>query len=142
MRGQIAYPEEPMPANLYEGQDADDISVYIAKCSGNPNCGVTATHTRAPGAADHDDDHRRRWRRRSPDGKEVFAKAGCGGCHTLKDAGTTGNVGPNLDQLKPSEATVQHQVEVGGGAMPAFKGQLSDAEIKAVAKYVSSVAGK
>jgi mono/diheme cytochrome c family protein len=37
---------------------------------------------------------------------------------------------------------VQHQVETGGGAMPSFKGQLSDAEIKAVAKYVSGVAGK
>ena len=42
VRGQIAYPEEPMPANLYEGQDADDIAVYVAKCSGNPHCGVTA----------------------------------------------------------------------------------------------------
>ena len=75
-------------------------------------------------------------------GKQVFETAGCKGCHTLKDAGATGNVGPNLDQLKPAKAVVAHQVEVGGGAMPAFKGQLSDAQIQAVAAYVSSVAGK
>ncbi len=139
VRGQIAYPEEPMPANLYDGQDADDISVYIAKCSGNPNCGVTATHA---GASAPPTTTTTTGGSAQPDGKQVFASAGCGGCHTLKDAGTTGNVGPNLDQLKPAEATVQHQVETGGGAMPSFKGQLSDAEIKAVAKYVSSVAGK
>jgi mono/diheme cytochrome c family protein len=74
-------------------------------------------------------------------GKKVFTSAGCTGCHTLKDAGATGNIGPNLDQLKPSEATVQHQVEVGGGAMPAFKGQLTPTQIQDVAAYVSSVAG-
>ncbi len=75
-------------------------------------------------------------------GKQVFASAGCASCHTLKDAGATGNIGPNLDDLKPAKARVAHQVEVGGGQMPAFKGQLSDAQIQAVAAYVSSVAGK
>jgi mono/diheme cytochrome c family protein len=74
-------------------------------------------------------------------GKKVFTSAGCSGCHTLKDAGATGNIGPNLDDLKPSEAAVQHQVEVGGGAMPAFKGQLSATQIQDVAAYVSSSAG-
>ncbi|HEX7083965.1 MAG TPA: cytochrome c [Gaiellaceae bacterium] len=69
-------------------------------------------------------------------GKAVFASAGCTGCHTLKAAGATGNVGPNLDQLKPSEAAVAHQVENGGGAMPAFKGQLSQQQIQDVAAFV------
>ena len=64
----------------------------------------------------------------------------CGGCHTLADAKTGGAVGPNLDQLKPSEATVAHQIMNGGGGMPA--GLLSGAKLTAVAKYVSSVAGK
>ena len=76
-------------------------------------------------------------------GKAVFTgSAGCAGCHTLKDAGATGNVGPNLDQLKPSQATVQHQVENGGGVMPAFKGQLTQAQIDAVAAFVADNAGK
>jgi mono/diheme cytochrome c family protein len=74
-------------------------------------------------------------------GKAVFASAGCGGCHTLKAAGSSGNVGPNLDQLKPPFATVKHQVENGGGAMPAFKGQLSAKQIDDVAAFVSSSAG-
>ena len=69
-------------------------------------------------------------------GKAVFASAGCGSCHTLKAAGSTGTIGPNLDDLKPPLDTVVHQVEVGGGPMPAFKGQLSDKQIQDVAAYV------
>jgi mono/diheme cytochrome c family protein len=76
------------------------------------------------------------------EGKQVFATAGCAGCHTLSAAGASGQVGPNLDQLKPDAATVQAQVETGGSGMPAFKDQLSPAQIKAVAAYVSSVAGQ
>jgi mono/diheme cytochrome c family protein len=75
------------------------------------------------------------------EGKQLFTQ-NCGGCHTLADAGTNGQVGPNLDDLKPNEATVERQVTNGGGKMPAFKGRLSADQIKAVATYVSSVAGK
>jgi mono/diheme cytochrome c family protein len=75
-------------------------------------------------------------------GKEVFTST-CGSCHTLSEAGTSGEVGPNLDELDPDLATVEHQVENGGGGMPAFgkEGTLSSEEVKAVATYVSSVAG-
>jgi len=66
----------------------------------------------------------------------------CGSCHTLADAGTTGTVGPNLDDLKPSFEAVQQQVTNGGGAMPSFKGQLAPQQIDDIAAYVSSVAGK
>ncbi|MCC6830650.1 MAG: cytochrome c [Thermoleophilia bacterium] len=72
-------------------------------------------------------------------GKEVFT-ANCTGCHTLADAGATGQVGPNLDDLRPDAATVQRQVTNGGGAMPAFQGTLSDQQIADVAAYVSSAA--
>ena len=75
-------------------------------------------------------------------GKAVFTSAGCVSCHTLADAGSTGTVGPNLDQLKPDFATVKHQVENGGGAMPPFKSTLSAKQIDDVAAYVSTVAGK
>jgi len=74
-------------------------------------------------------------------GKAVF-KANCALCHTLAAAGAHGSVGPNLDKLKPSQARVIRQVTNGGGVMPAFKGRLSAAKIKAVAVYVSTVAGK
>jgi cytochrome c5 len=74
------------------------------------------------------------------EGKTVFT-ANCASCHTLKEAGASGEVGPNLDELEPDMGTVEHQVINGGGGMPAFKGTLSGGEIKAVATYVSSVAG-
>jgi len=140
VRGQIAYPEAPMPPNLVTGEDANSVAVYVAKCAGNPTCGVTAARAQAPPAAGGGSTTTTT--PAAPDGKQVFASAGCGGCHTLKDAGSSGNVGPNLDQVKPSKARVAHQVEVGGGPMPAFKGTLSSAQIDAVAAYVSSVAGK
>jgi len=69
-------------------------------------------------------------------GKQVFASAGCGGCHTLKAAAAEGNVGPNLDQLKPAYDAVVDQVTHGGGGMPAFGDQLSDEQIQNVAAYV------
>jgi outer membrane protein assembly factor BamB len=74
-------------------------------------------------------------------GKAIFS-ANCASCHTLAAAGAGGTVGPDLDQLKPSTPVVATQVTNGGGAMPSFSGTLTDAEIQAVAKYVSSVAGK
>src|SRR5882757_2441598 len=77
------------------------------------------------------------------EGKTVFT-TNCGSCHTLKAAGTSGEVGPNLDELEPDLATVEHQVVNGGGGMPAFgkEGLLNAKEIKAVATYVSTVAGQ
>jgi cytochrome c6 len=76
----------------------------------------------------------------SPGGK-VFASAGCGGCHTLKAAGSSGTTGPNLDSLKPSAAAVAAIVRSGAGVMPSFSSRLSGAQIQAVAQYVSSSAG-
>jgi cbb3-type cytochrome c oxidase subunit III len=125
---QIKYPTRGsgMPANLVKGADRDDVAAYVAQCAGS-NDATLCPGTKGGG--------------QSNNGKTIFT-SNCGSCHTLKDAGTHGNVGPNLDQLKPPFATVQHQVINGGGAMPAFKGQLTDKQIKSVAKYVSSVAGK
>jgi mono/diheme cytochrome c family protein len=75
-------------------------------------------------------------------GKQVFETAGCKGCHTLKDAGATGTVGPNLDQAKPPASLVIDRVTNGKGVMPSFNGQLSAKQIADVAAYVSSAAGK
>jgi mono/diheme cytochrome c family protein len=74
-------------------------------------------------------------------GKQVFLTAGCKACHTLKDAGATGDVGPNLDQTKPALSRVVQRVTLGSGAMPPFKGQLSDKQIANVAAYVVKAAG-
>jgi mono/diheme cytochrome c family protein len=69
-------------------------------------------------------------------GKQVFESAGCKSCHTLKDAGASGTVGPNLDEAKPPLELVVDRVTNGKGVMPAFAGQLSDKQIADVAAYV------
>jgi len=74
-------------------------------------------------------------------GKQVFESAGCVACHTLADAGSTGTVGPDLDQAKPPETLVVTRVTNGAGAMPSFKDKLTEQQIQDVAAYVSSVAG-
>jgi mono/diheme cytochrome c family protein len=74
------------------------------------------------------------------DGKSIF-QANCAACHTLADAGTTGTVGPNLDEAKPPKALVLDRVTNGKGQMPSFKGSLDEQQIQAVADYVSSAAG-
>ena len=119
VRDQIELAEPPMPKNLVKGAEADAVAAYVAQVAGT---GLSAA-------------------KNSTNGKDVFT-ANCGSCHTLKDAGTSGTTGPNLDQLKPPFEIVQHQVINGGTVMPAFKGTLTPAQITAVAKYVSSVAGK
>ena len=70
-------------------------------------------------------------------GEQVFASAGCGGCHTFSAAGSSGAVGPNLDDLAPSFDAVVAQVTNGGGAMPSFRDELSEQEIRDVAAFVS-----
>ena len=114
-----------MPANIVKGQDALDVAAYVASVAGQSG------YTTGGGFASL-----------GTDGAAIFKGAGCAGCHTLAAAGATGTTGPNLDQLKPSTAVVAHQVRSAAAVMPAFKGKLSPAQIQAVAKYVSSSAGK
>jgi mono/diheme cytochrome c family protein len=75
-------------------------------------------------------------------GEGIFASAGCAGCHALAAAGANGKVGPNLDDAKPDYASVLAIVTNGRGAMPAYKDQLSEDEIKNVSAYVAQNAGK
>ena len=74
-------------------------------------------------------------------GNAVFASAGCGNCHTLAAAHSTGTIGPNLDSLKPDYRAVTAQVTNGGAQMPAFKSQLKTQQIADVAAYVVKSTG-
>ncbi len=69
------------------------------------------------------------------DGAALFS-ANCASCHTLAAADSSGNVGPNLDQLDIPLDAIVDQITNGGGGMPAFGGQLSEDEIQAIAQYV------
>jgi mono/diheme cytochrome c family protein len=70
------------------------------------------------------------------DGASVFKSAGCGGCHTMAAAGSTGNVGPNLDTIAPDQPAIVTQVTGGGGFMPSFAASLTAQQINDVAAYV------
>jgi mono/diheme cytochrome c family protein len=77
----------------------------------------------------------------SKKGSSVYASTGCGGCHTLAAANSTGTIGPDLDQLKPDYRAVTAQVTNGGGPMPAYKTKLSPQQIADVAAYVVDSTG-
>ena len=71
-------------------------------------------------------------------GKQIFLEEGhCATCHTLQDANSYGNIGPNLNEIKPDIMRIISAVTNGTGVMPAYEGQLSTEEIKAVATYVA-----
>jgi mono/diheme cytochrome c family protein len=118
---QIYYPTagSGMPAKLVKGEDAE--------VAGDPAAIKAAAAAKKPTGKGG-----------KADGKAIFASAGCTTCHTLAAAGATGTVGPNLDQAKPSVDLVIQRVTNGKGVMPSFKGQLTAAEIRAVAEFVSS----
>jgi mono/diheme cytochrome c family protein len=69
-------------------------------------------------------------------GEQVFASSGCGGCHVLEAAGSSGAVGPNLDESQPDLELVVDRVTHGQGVMPAFGDDLSEQQIQDVAAFV------
>tara|TARA_B100000029_G_C16969458_1_gene739405 strand:+ start:289 stop:594 length:306 start_codon:yes stop_codon:yes gene_type:complete len=70
-------------------------------------------------------------------GLEVYKnKAQCGTCHTLQAAGSIGNIGPNLDQIKAQINQIIYVVTNGIGVMPPWEGILTKEEIEAVSYYV------
>ena len=71
-------------------------------------------------------------------GKEIFLNSGnCASCHSLKDAKSIANIGPNLNDIRPEIGRVKIAVTNGVGTMPAYQGVLNVEEIDAVSYYVS-----
>jgi cytochrome c551 len=161
-----------MPENIVVGQDAQAVAAFVSKYAGSKRAptvsppsqpvasggsqgggggsGAPSTNTTSTPAqqgttstpeAGTTSTGAGGTQQASAQGKQIFTQQ-CGTCHTLKDAKTTGTVGPDLDQVKPDQQTVQTQVTNGGGVMPAFKGTLNPGQIQAVSQYVASVAGK
>jgi mono/diheme cytochrome c family protein len=130
VRGQIAYPtaepvtgEPGMPANLVTGKDAADVAAYVAAVAAKPVEDGGDGQAAPPS-----------------DPKALFTQL-CGACHVLADAGTTGTIGPNLDEARPQLEAAIRQITEGGGGMPPFGGQLTEEQIRAVAEYVVQAAG-
>jgi cbb3-type cytochrome c oxidase subunit III len=129
--GQMRFPIPPMPkpdskemfgdlSDQRREQSMAAIADYVASAAANPS----AVPQGGGGAAGNDP-------------KALF-QANCASCHTLAAAGATGTVGPNLDQLKVPVPRIEQQIRNGGAVMPAFAGKLTDAQIKALAKWVAA----
>jgi cytochrome c6 len=130
VRAQIAYPvenpptgEPGMPANLVRGDDAVDVAAYVASVAGRP---VVA----APNGVEE-----------ILDGEQLFVMF-CAGCHTLAAAGTTSDVAPSLDDIRPDASRVLAAMREGPGAMPTFDDRLSEEQLQNVAEYVAQNAGR
>jgi mono/diheme cytochrome c family protein len=107
-----------MPEDLVDGEEADAVAAYVARVAADDEAKVAL-----PAGAEGDD-------------PKLLFQSTCGTCHVLADAGTTGTIGPNLDQAKPTLQRAIAQITNGGGGMPAFKEQLTEKQIRALAQYV------
>jgi mono/diheme cytochrome c family protein len=136
---QIAHPRRGgiMPPALVEGEVADDVASYVGYAAARPGDDTGALAT--AGLAE------------ATTGEQIFTAAGCAGCHTFKPAGSTGTIGPDLDDLAsaagdmPPEDFVRESIlnpnaEVTqgfpAGVMPSFEGRLTDKQVQALVDYL------
>jgi cytochrome c6 len=123
--------DEPGTKDFLSDEELAAIANYVANCAGEGVVkGQVGQGCTGSGGASQ-----------GTDGKSLFAANGCGSCHTLKDAGSTGTVGPNLDESKPARELVIKNVTNGAGAMPAFGDKLSKEQIEAIADYLVKSTG-
>jgi cbb3-type cytochrome c oxidase subunit III len=139
VQDQIAHPRRGsvMPAGLVEGEDATDVASYVGYAAARPGDDEGALAT--AGLAE------------ATTGEQIFTAAGCAGCHTFQPAGSTGTIGPDLDDLasaagdmSPEEFVRQSILEpdaevaqgFSAGVMPSFDGRLSDKQVQALVDYL------
>ena len=123
-----------MPANLVTGQDAEDVAHYVAQVAGVP--GIEPPQ--APGGP----------------GGQVFANNGCGSCHTLAAAQSSGTAGPDLDETVPGQsaswiekAIVDPEAQIAqgfpAGLMPQnYEEQIAPDDLEALVDFLLENAGK
>jgi cytochrome c2 len=138
---QIAEPRETdpsnptyMPADLVTGQDADDVAAYVASVAGVPGI-EPPTAAGGPGG-------------------QVFAANGCAACHTLAVAESTGQVGPNLDDVLPGQSLSKvhqdivdpsAQIAAGfqDGIMPQnYESQIPAPDLDKLVNFLATCAGE
>jgi mono/diheme cytochrome c family protein len=147
VHSQILHPniDSQMPAGLVKGQDAEDVAAYVgyaAARKGNDEGALASA-----GLA------------QAKTGEQIFTAAGCAGCHTFGPAGSTGTIGPSLDELagaaadrepgtSAEEYVRQSLIDPGafvvqgfGNTMPAFEGRLTDEQIQALVDYLLQTGG-
>ncbi len=144
---QILHPRKDsiMPAGLVKGEDANDVAAYVAfvAAKSGDDQGALATAGLAQATT----------------GEQIFTAAGCAGCHTFSPAGSNGNIGPDLNELKAAAAkyakdkTPEEYVQESivqpdafivpgfGNAMPSFQGRLTDKQIQTLIDYLLKSGG-
>jgi cytochrome c6 len=112
---------------------------FAAGCGGDDEPGEPAdTGVQGGGSAQTQQQDTQTQAAGGAEARSTFANT-CGGCHTLQAAGTNGEVGPSLDELRPDEQRVRNAIRQGPGQMP--ENLLQGAEADAVAAYVAENAG-
>ena len=144
---QILHPRKGsiMPPELVTGDDARDVSAYVGYAAARKGDDEGALATAGLAQA--------------KSGEQIFTAAGCAGCHTFTPAGSTGNIGPNLDDLasaagdrepgKSAEDYIRESLtqpdaflaEGFGNAMPSYEGRLTDEQIQAIVDYLLQTGG-
>ena len=137
--GQMRFPIPPMPEPdapemFPPGEFTDDernaamsaIAAYVASVAADEEA-IAQARGNAGGAA--------------ADDPEGLFTANCASCHTFAAAGSSGTIGPNLDESPSDEAAIAEQIRNGGGAMPAFGDQLTDEQIEALAAWIAENRG-
>ena len=144
---QILHPriDSQMPAGLVKGQDAKDVAAYVGYAAANK--GSDGGALASAGLA------------QAKSGEQIFTAAGCAGCHEFAPAGSNGNIGPSLDQLKTEAGNIEpgksaeeyvresltdpgaFLVQGYPNAMPSFQGRLTDEQIQALVDYLLQTGG-
>jgi mono/diheme cytochrome c family protein len=144
---QILHPRRNsiMPAGLVEGEDATDVAAYVAYAAAKSGDDQGALATAGLAQA--------------KTGEQIFTAAGCAGCHTFSPAGSNGNIGPDLNDLKAAAAkyakdkTPEEYVQESivqpdaflvpgfGNAMPSFQGRLTDKQVQTLVEYLLNSGG-
>jgi len=144
---QILHPrrDSVMKPEIVTGDDAGDVAAYVGYAAARK--GDDEGRLASAGLA------------QAKTGDQIFTAAGCAGCHKFAPAGSTGNIGPSLDELKSAagsrepgksaedyvreslETPDAYLVEGFGNAMPSFKGRLTDKQIQALIDYLLQSGG-
>jgi mono/diheme cytochrome c family protein len=127
-------PANSMPADIVTGQDLHDVAAYVGEWAGVPGAKPPEVEG-GPGA-------------------QVFANNGCGGCHTLAAAGSSGVTGPDLDEVIPGQSAAEIEEDIvdpnkeitqgyPANVMPQNFGEtIPPDELEALVKYLEEEAGK
>jgi mono/diheme cytochrome c family protein len=126
------------------------LALAVVGCGGGEEAGPTAETVETTGGTDTEETTEENGETEETEpagegdpeaGREVFDAQGCGGCHVLEEAGSSGTIGPNLDEAQPSFDEALAQIRDGGGGMPAFGEQLSEEELNNVTAFVVEASG-